>query len=187
MRSEMSSRWSSHPAPVDERLHGSGLVGLAARTAGSSAAASGGGLRARRRPRSAIARRASNAGAWSPSRICRRRASIVSRPRTAPGPVDDDAGLDVRVEHHRERVLERRPAVEQRRTGWPSPRSPRPRREVRSRRPSRSGRFVVVDHEQVANGVRERAARGVGRVVADLRRGRRPERSGRRRGAATAA
>ena len=115
------------PGPVDQRL-----VGLGGRSA----------LDGRGRER--LARRLAHERARS--------ASTVTRPRYAPPAVDDDARLDVVVEQHRERVLERGPAVEQRRhRRRPGPRSRAPRAGMPSRSSTQPiGRSSLVDEQQVA-------------------------------------
>ena len=88
-------------------------------------------------------------------------------------PVDDDRRLDVGVEHHRERVLERRALVDRAaRPGWRSDASRTPRRSGwRRRRSSRSGwrRRRPAAGSRTA---RRAPAPGRGRVVTDRADGR---------------
>src|SRR4029079_7691510 len=85
-------------------------------------------------------------------------------------PVDDDPGLDVGVEHHRQRVLEGRPLVDGRRDRVRHGRGDRAvGRDVAVADPA-EWPVALVDHEQVALRIVEGAAADILRAVAGPRR-----------------
>ena len=161
----MSSRWPRDPAEVDRSGCHRRQALDSARTARSASASSA----------------APSADASARSGRERRRmvalAHLVGdrvdgeQALDRAGPVDDDARLDVGVEHHRQRVLERRPLVERSaRPGWPSLGVERPaRRRCRRVGDPAERPVAVVDEQQVAEriarpGARASAASSPGRA-----------------------
>ena len=105
-----------------------------------------------------------------PRASSRRPRSTVTRPWTAPVRSTTIAGLDVGVEHHRERVLERRPLVQERRDGFGHRlgRAAPLGGDVAVGDPAERPVGRVVDEEQVARAGRPRARpRASAAVVAD--------------------